>query len=85
MHWGKEFLLPILPENLQHKFPLEVLVDPNCDSDEPIAHVDGSNGQVLAEITMPGMSRVSRRKLRNWLTSNGSLNLVVCFAINQSP
>ena len=77
VHWGREFLLPLLPQELQENFPKAVLVDSSCKSDEPIPHLDGSNGQTLAQITMPGMMRASRRKLRQWLTSNDVLDIKV--------
>ncbi|KAK5047212.1 hypothetical protein LTR84_006734 [Exophiala bonariae] len=76
LHWGKEFLMRTLPEDLQIRFE-ETLVDPryNGMEDVPIPHVNGKTGEVMARIAMPALVRVSRKKLRNWLTSKRDLNM----------
>lgn len=78
LHWGKDFLLSTLPPNLQARFD-ETLVDPQYNGAEGISipHVNGETGQVMAKIAMPGMVRVSRKKMRSFLTSNGDLNISV--------
>lgn len=77
LHWGKEFLMKTLPADLQGRFD-EALVDPRYDGSQGIPHVNAATGEVLARIAMPGMVRVSRKKLRELLTSNRDLNISVC-------
>ncbi|EXJ76522.1 uncharacterized protein A1O5_01030 [Cladophialophora psammophila CBS 110553] len=76
LHWGKDFLMRMLPEDLKERFK-ETLVDPAYDGTEgiPIPHVHGETGEVMARIAMPGMVRVSRKKLREFLTSKQDLNI----------
>lgn len=68
-----------LPADLQARFH-ETLVDPAQDGSQnlPIPHVNGATGEVMAEIAMPQMVRVSRQKLRSFLTSKGDLHISVC-------
>ncbi|KEF61158.1 uncharacterized protein A1O9_02723 [Exophiala aquamarina CBS 119918] len=77
LHWGKDFLMRTLPEDLQIRFG-ETLVDPryNGAEDVPIPHINGQTGEVMARIAMPALVRVSRKKLRNWLTSKRDLNIM---------
>lgn len=78
LHWGKDFLLSVLPPALQARFK-EVLVDPVYDGTKQttIPHVNAETGEVLASVAMPGMVRVSRKKLRNFLTSTEDLHIEV--------
>lgn len=78
LHWGKDFLMRTLPEDLQLRFE-ETLVDPKLNGAEnvPIPHINGQTGEVMARIAMPVLVRVSRKKLRNWLTSKRDLNISV--------
>jgi hypothetical protein len=78
LHWGKDFLMKLLPPDLQARFH-ETLVDPAYDgvAGVPIPHVNGETGRVMAEVAMPGLVRVSRKKLRAYLTSKGDLNISV--------
>ena len=77
IHWGKDFLLPLLPADLAESFPEAVLVDPSCKTHEPIPHINCANGETIAQIVMPGMMRASRKKLRHWLASNGAVKIEV--------
>ncbi len=84
LHWGKDFLMKTLPPSLQARFD-ETLVDPKyqgAEEDPPIPHVNGETGLVMARIAMPGMVRVSRKKLRTFLTSNRDVNIVVSQSYN---
>ena len=78
LHWGRDFLMRTLPPDLQARFN-DTLVDPAYDgtNDIPIPHVNGETGEVMARIAMPAMVRVSRKKLRTFLTSKGDLNISV--------
>jgi len=78
LHWGKEFLMRTLPADLQARFH-ESLVDPAYDGtrDEPIPHVNGDTGEVIDRVAVPGVVRVSRKKLRALLTSGRDLNIAV--------
>jgi hypothetical protein len=78
LHWGKDFLMKTLPVDLQLRFE-EALVDPTYNGLDniPIPHVNGETGEVMARIAMPGLVRVSRKKLRNFLTSKRDLNISV--------
>lgn len=81
LHWGKDWLVKILPADLQARFK-ETLVDPSYDGSEPIPHVNGETGEVISRVAMPGLVRISRKKMRNFLTSNGDLSIQVtamCF------
>ena len=68
----------LLPSDLQARFD-ETLVDPSYDSREglSIPHVNGATGEVMARIAMPTMVRVSRKKLRIFLTSKQDLKISV--------
>ena len=78
LHWGKEFLMSILPPELQARFD-ETLADPWYKGGDGIPHVNGATGEVLGRVVMPGLVRVSRKKMRNFLTSDGRLNISVSF------
>lgn len=73
-----------LPSDLQARFD-ETLVDPTYGGNNdaaPIPHVNGETGEVMARIAMPGMVRVSRKKLRKLLTSKRDVNIAVCRTMN---
>lgn len=53
------------------------MVDPHYDADEPFPHINGETGEVVAEAHMPGLVRVSRRKLRRLLGWKTGLNMMV--------
>ncbi|KAE8551371.1 hypothetical protein TMatcc_001314 [Talaromyces marneffei ATCC 18224] len=66
LHWGKEYLFSVVPDYIQSRLK-EALVDPHYNADEPFPHINGETGEVIAEAHMPGLVRVSRRKLRRLL------------------
>lgn len=76
LHWGKDHLFKVLPESLRLRF-VEVLVDPHFKDDLPFPHINGETGEVIAEIPMPGLVRVSRGKLRKLLAGGKHLNIQV--------
>jgi hypothetical protein len=53
------------------------VVDPHYDADEPFPHINGESGEVIAEAHMPGLVRVSRRKLRGLLSWETGLDMMV--------
>lgn len=81
LHWGKDFLFRNLPEDVQLRFD-EALVDPTYKGMDKFAvpHVNGETGEVMARVAMPGMVRVSRKKLRNFLTAKRDLDISVILA-----
>jgi hypothetical protein len=76
LHWGKEHLFKVLPESLRLRFD-EVLVDPHFKDDLPFPHINGETGEVIAEIQMPGLVRVSRGKLRKLLSGGQQITIQV--------
>lgn len=76
LHWGKDFLLQLLPEDLQQRFP-EALSYPAYDGKKPIPHVNGLTGEVLGTVASPSFGRVSKRKLRQLLAPSQLVNIEV--------
>ncbi|CRG89130.1 hypothetical protein PISL3812_06166 [Talaromyces islandicus] len=74
LHWGKEHLFKLLPERLHSRFD-EALVDPHFKEDLPFPHINGETGEVIAEIHMPGLVRVSRGKLRKLLSGGEQVTI----------
>ncbi|KUL86963.1 hypothetical protein ZTR_05766 [Talaromyces verruculosus] len=75
LHWGKEYLFSVVPDHIQSRLK-EAVVDPDYDADEPFPHVNGETGEVIAEVHMAGIVRVSRRKLRRLLGWKAGLNVM---------
>lgn len=78
LHWGKEYLLGVLPEHIQSHWK-DATVDPHYDADEPLPHINGATGEIIAGTSFPGVVRVSRKKLRKLLGWRTQLNIKVCF------
>lgn len=76
LHWGKEYLFSVVPDYIQSRLK-EALVDPHYNADEPFPHINGETGEVIAEAHMPGLVRVSRRKLRRLLGWGTGLKIMV--------
>ncbi|KAL8722376.1 MAG: hypothetical protein Q9181_007501, partial [Wetmoreana brouardii] len=77
LHWGADYLAKILPPHLQTR-----MKEPRCDPHlntltgiPPVPYVDASTGDVLAEVPMQGINRVSRMKLRRFLTQGENLDI----------
>lgn len=82
LHWGKAFLLQLLPESLQRRLA-EAWVDPHYHSNEPIPHVNGATGQIIGDVAAPDLVRVSRKKLRTLLGSDQGPNIKVGAILSQ--
>lgn len=80
LHWGQEYLTKLLPSHLVPRLK-EVRCDPMLTEDEAslsgVPFVDAFSGDLIAEIPMQGVNRVSRMKLRRFLTSGQNLNIKV--------
>ncbi len=63
-----------LPADLEARFR-ETLVDPTYGGNDPIPHINGETGEVMKRVEMPGLVRVSRKKLRTFLGQD--LNILV--------
>ncbi|KAK4553131.1 hypothetical protein LTR86_009858 [Recurvomyces mirabilis] len=77
LHWGAAYLERLLPSHLKSR-----IHEPRCDpflgaSDDigPVPFVNALTGQVMAKIPIPGINRVSRMKLRRFLTQDEELNI----------
>lgn len=76
LHWGKEYLFSVIPDHIQPRLK-EAVVDPHYNAEEPFPHINGETGEVIAETHMPGIVRVSRKKLRRLLGWETGLNIMV--------
>jgi hypothetical protein len=65
LHWSKPMLAAVLPDDLVARLK-EPQNDPHREpSDaEHFKTVDASRGEVMRDIPAPGLSRVSRRRMR---------------------
>ena len=80
VHWGAEYLDKVLPSHLQARVK-EIRCDPFLDTSANIPGVPFVNaltGEKMAEIPMVDINRVSRMKLRRFLTHGEDLNIQVC-------
>lgn len=84
LHWGQEYLAKLLPAHLVSRLK-EIRCDPELTENEAslrgVPYVDAFTGDLIAEIPMQGVNRVSRMKLRRFLTDGENLNIKV----NSSP
>lgn len=80
LHWGKEYLFSVIADHIRSRLR-EALVDPHYDADEPFPHINGETGEVIAEAHMPGIVRVSRRKLRRLLGWETGMNMMVLISL----
>lgn len=80
LHWGQEYLTKLLPAYLIPQLS-EIRCDPGLTEKEislrGVPYVDAFNGDIIAEIPMQGVNRVSRMKLRRFLTDGQNLNIQV--------
>lgn len=63
MHWSLPLLRKLLPENLNQRLP-EAQCDPTHNDDEKVQIYNSNTNELLKEVQVNGMKRVSRRKLR---------------------
>lgn len=68
IHWSLPLLENLLPDGLRHRLK-EIQADPSYDppDDEVLKIYNGLNGELLTELHMPKVMRVSRRKTRAFL------------------
>lgn len=80
LHWGQEYLARLLPAHLVPRLE-EIRCDPGLTENEKslrgVPYVDALTGELIAEIPMQGVNRVSRMKLRRFLTHEQNLNIKV--------
>ncbi|KAJ9608059.1 hypothetical protein H2200_007047 [Cladophialophora chaetospira] len=76
LHWGEEYLRRVLPDNLADRL-IEVTVDPhyNWKEIEPLPHLDADTGEIVRRVQMPVLIRVSRKRLREFLSQNQKLKI----------
>lgn len=78
LHWGQEYLEKLLPAHLVTRLK-GIRCDPELVEEEAslrgVPYVDAFTGHVIAEIPMQGVNRVSRMKLRHFLTDGQDLNI----------
>lgn len=81
LHWGAEYLEKLVPENLRGRRLREPRCDPDLDAVQetigPVPFIDAVSGKIIAEIPIPDINRVSRMKLRRFLTEHQNLNVQV--------
>ena len=60
----------------------EVRVDPSHEMTEPIPYMNGKTGEVIGRVLNNVIARVSRKKLRRFLTEGEDLHVKVCRQIS---
>jgi hypothetical protein len=79
LHWGAEYLENVLPPHLQARIR-EIRCNPHLDTTAkipPVPFVNALTGEVTAEVPIAGSNRVSRMKLRRFLTQDEKLDIRV--------
>lgn len=78
LHWGDQYLRKLIPEDLESRLH-ETRVDPHYHfkPDERIPHLDADTGEIVRYVQMPVLTRVSRKRLRQFLSENQDLKLMV--------
>ena len=78
LHWGDEYLRKVLPGELASRL-LEITVDPHYDwaAMGPLPHLNADTGEIVRYVEMPVLTRVSRKRLRKFLSENQKLNIRV--------
>ncbi|KAK4543969.1 hypothetical protein LTR36_004743 [Oleoguttula mirabilis] len=74
LHWGTEYLGRVLPDHMQKRIK-EPRVDPSYEMIDPIPYINGDTGEVLARVPTDVITRVSRKKLRRFLTEGEGLSI----------
>jgi len=81
LHWGAAYLEKLLPEDMvprMTEFRCNPFLDDSAIAGKKVPFVNALTGKTLAEIPMGGVNRVSRMKLRRFLTDGQSLAIKVC-------
>lgn len=76
LHWGTEYLERVLPEHLRARIK-EPRVDPHYDMVDPIPYINGETGEVMSRVPTEVITRVSRKRLRRFLSEGEDLNIKV--------
>lgn len=76
LHWGTEYLYKPLPAHLQARFK-EPRVDPSVEVFDPIPYFHGASGEILKRVPTKEINRVSRKKLRKFLSEGEDLDIEV--------
>ena len=78
LHWGEEYLKKVLPDALAARLR-EVTVDPHYPwkEHEAFPHLDADTGEIVRWVTSPVITRVSRKRLRRFLSENQNLHIQV--------
>ena len=76
MHWAAEYLERVLPEHLQARIK-EPRVDPSHEMLDPVPYINAGDGTIIGEVPSDVITRVSRKKLRKFLTEGENLNIQV--------
>jgi hypothetical protein len=73
LHWGEEYLRKVLPESLAANL-IDITVDTNYPwgPNEKYPHLDAETGEIVRWVEMPTITRVSRKRLRRFLSRQGS-------------
>ncbi|KAK6221020.1 hypothetical protein LQW54_001592 [Pestalotiopsis sp. IQ-011] len=74
LHWGAKHLENLLPAHLRVRIK-EPRVDPHHEMTEPIPYVKGQTGEVVGTVYTEGITRVSRKKLRHFLSDGEDLDI----------
>lgn len=78
LHWGDEYLRKLIPKDLESRMH-EARVDPHYDfkPNDKYPNLDADTGEVVRWVQMPVMVRLSRKRLRAFLTEGQNLNIKV--------
>lgn len=78
LHWGEEYLRKVLPDDLASRLR-DITVDTHYDwkPNERFPHLDADTGEIVRYVEMPVITRVSRKRLRRFLSQNQKLNIRV--------
>lgn len=78
LHWGTEYLRNLIPQRLHGRLN-EITVDPNYEfrPNETFPHLNADTGEIIGQVSMPTLTRVSRLRLRTFLSKEQNLNIQV--------
>lgn len=84
LHWGTEYFEKLLPEHLL-KRTREARVDPTIDGLTLVPYLNAETGEIIKNIELPTVNRVSRKKVRRLLTEGQDLHIKVrCLLLTDS-
>ena len=68
LHWGDEYLSKCIPPDLYSRLNEGICTDPYTTETPPIPNFNGLTGEKLFDMGGTQPRRVSRRKMRNFLS-----------------